>query len=273
MHDVRDILSRVFRSSLDDLREQYSYLEELDSFERDRVVAEANHALAAIQSAISHPDTLRAKDILVTYQYVTRFIYDVDPQSKRHFVESLNRLSRDDDADVSAWNWRSPSKAEFLARVARRILRADFYTQVNLLCDELFGLPIPSASDGSLRDWSARARLTEPDWSWRYENQIREEKARWFSSQKRLSAIESQWADHRAKAAQCMEELASDFPDLPIAKSRLQDLKGKQLWLSGRCTAINRAADALRQGVQLKHLLVEEARGMERIIKAASRGL
>ena len=273
MHDVGNILNNAFRGSLDDLRDQYLRLAELESQERDHVVAEANAAQAATQDAIAHPETLRAKDVLLAYQYATRFTYDVEHQSTRHFVELLSRLWRESETEIASWSWRSPSKSEFLRSVKCRLPSADFYTQVNLLCDELFGVPIPSASDDSLHTWSDRARLTEPGWSWRYDNQVKEEQARWFSSQKRIDAIESKRADHRAKAARCIDEIAPIFPELHPAKSRLQELKGQELWLSGHCLAINRAADALAQNVQLKHLLLEEAHEMSAVFKAATRGL
>lgn len=273
MHDVGKILSSAFRGSLDELREQYLHLSGLESQERDRVVAEANSALAATQSKISHSDTLRAKDVLLAYQYATRFVYDVESQSKRHFVEVLARLWRGNEADILSWSWQPPSKSEFFRSVQERLPSVDFYTQVNILCDELFGVPMPSASDSSLRDWSDRAKLTEPGWSWRYENQLKEEQARWFSSQKRIGVIEAQWGEHKAKAARCIDEIAPLFAELHPAKSRLQELKGEELWLSGHCFAINRAAEALGQGVQLKHLLLEEAHDMGNVFRAATRGL
>lgn len=273
MHDVGNILSGAFRSSLDELREQYLHLAGLESQERDRLVVEAYAALLATQEAIDHPETHRAKDVLLTYQYITRFIYDVEPQSTRHFVDVLTRLWRGNESDISHWRWQPPPRSEFLTSVHERLPNVDFYTQVGLLCDELFGVPMPSASDSSLQGWSGRARLAESGWSWRYENQVKEERSRWFFSKKRIRAIESQWANHRAKAARCIEEIAPIFPEMHLAKSRLQELKGKELWLSGHCLAIKRAAEALDQGVQLRHLLLEEAHDMGNVFKAATRGL
>lgn len=273
MHDVANILSSVFRSSIDDLRQHYSWLARLEPKEREIAVARAAEALASTREAIADPSTLLAKDVLLVYQYITRFIYDVETRSKEHFIGSLTRLGSSDDLDLAAWRWTVPSRAVFLSCVQSRLAGVDFYSQVNLLCDELFGVPVPSATDLSVHSWADRARLLEVHWAWSYENKIRDEKARWFSSQKSISAIQSQWAEHRSKAARCIEEISPIFHEIPSATSRLQDLKAKELQLSVQCSSMERAADALREGLALEHLVLKEAHEMRRVSRAVTKGL
>lgn len=273
MHDVGAILGSAFRGTLDELREQYQRLEALEPQARDRVIADANASLVAVKDAISAPETSKAKDVLLAYQFITRFGYDVDAKSQRHFVDALRRLWRGQKNEIAHWNWQAPSRDEFFSAVRSRLPSVDFYTQVNLLCDELFGISLPSSTENSLLDWSKRVGLSEAGWGWSYDNQIKEEQGRWFTSQKRIIAIEAKRTEHRAKSAQCTSEIAPIFSDLYPAKSRLEDLKQQELWLSGQCLAMNRAAEALLQGVQLKHLLLEEAHDLGKAFNAATRGL
>jgi hypothetical protein len=274
MQEPRTILSNAFRGSLDDLREQYERLAALEPEARAHLVTDTNAKVAVVQDAITHPDTQRAKDVLLSYQYTTRFVYDVDPKSKRHFVDVLSRsLWQGHESEIANWNWHSPNKEEFLCAVQTRLPSADFYTQVNLLCNELFGLSLPSAPETSFAEWSKMVSLNEAGWAWRYDNQVKEEKARWFSSQKRVNAIEAQRAEHRVKASRCVDQIRPIFSELNPAKSKLEDLKSKELWLSIHCTSLNKAFDAMQQGVQLKHLLLEEAHGLDKAFKAATRGL
>jgi hypothetical protein len=55
-----------------------------------------------------------------------------------------------------------------------------------------------------------------------------------------------------------VESLSPLFPGLGEAGAMLERLKSENLSLSVHCDALNRAYEALKQGVQLKHLLLEE---------------
>ena len=274
MQEPRMILSDALRGSLNDLREQYQCLVALDPAARASFVADANSQLVTVNSTISHPDTQRAKDVLLSYQYATRFIYDIDSKSKRHFVDILSQsLWRNHESDIANWIWHTPIEQDFHCAIKTRLPSVDFYTQVNLLCDEVFGISLPSTPETSLAEWSQSARLTEASWAWRYDNQVKEEQARWLSSQKRVNVIETQRAQHRVKASQCIDQISRIFSELNPAKSMLQDLKSKELWLSIRCSSLNQASNAIQRGLQLDHLLLEEANKLERTFKSATQGL
>ena len=130
---------------------------------------------------------------------------------------------------------------------------------MNFLCNELFGLPLPSTPETSLDDWAHKAQLVESRWAWQYDNEIAAEQASWFPSKKRLDALRVRRASHAAKAARCVDQIAPIFPELNPAKLRLEEIKSKELWVNIRCLSLNRAAEALHQGLQLKNLLLEEA--------------
>ena len=271
MHDPETILRSAFHGSLNDLREQYELLEQLEPSVRSRIVEDANSELFMIENSIADAETEKAKIVLLEYQYITRIEYDIE-KSKRHFIEKIGCLWKGNENDFSDWSWNLPPKQEFISTIASRLQNVDFYTQTNLLTDQIYGLSFPSV-DEDLLNWSKRVDLDESDWSWRYDNLIKEEQGRWFTSHKRIAEIEAERINHRKKSIQCINEISPIFASIYSAKTRLEELKGRELWLSVRCSAINRAAEALDQGVQLKHLLLEEAHGLDNVFKAVTRGM
>jgi len=73
-----------------------------------------------------------------------------------------------------------------------------------------------------------------------------------------MAKIQCMWESHRKDIIKCVESLSPLFPGLGEAGAILERLKSKSLSLSVRCDVLNRAYEVLNQGVQLKHLLLEE---------------
>lgn len=282
MHDELSLLTGTFRDSLYELRYHYEHLNGLSTTERNRIVSEANELLESTKAAILHEDTTSAKQSLLRFQYFTRLGFDLcgfdargnpEDRSRRYFVEQLSSLFTKQKPSIEAWRWRTPSLSEFSALVWPNLSGVDFYTQASLLCNQIYGLPIPSKNDITIASWAKRACLTEESWAWRYENQIKDERARWFPSKKRIRAIEHCRELHRAQTMGCLKELEPIFLALAPAMERIETLKSQELKLSVQCNSINRAANAIAQGIQLKHLLLEEGYEMDKIFRAVTRGL
>ena len=87
MQNPRAILSNAIRGSLDDLQANYQYLAAMDPADRDKVLVDVNVELESVRDAINHPETQKAKNVLLFYQYTTRFSYDVDVKSRSHFLD------------------------------------------------------------------------------------------------------------------------------------------------------------------------------------------
>lgn len=139
-----------------------------------------------------------------------------------------------------------------------RLAKNDFYTQVRFLCDQVYGVRLPSVSETSVESWAKNAGLSEDSWAWQYKSLLEKEHSRWFTSKKRMAKIQCMWESHRKDIIKCVESLSPLFPGLGEAGAILERLKSESLSLSVRCDVLNRAYEALNQGVQLKHLLLEE---------------
>lgn len=283
MHPT-SILNSIFRSSLTKLQDYYEQLSRLSVAERDRVVLEANASLASINAAILHDDTTKAKKVLLQFKYLTRLAFCLPDgfddwlipkyYSRTRFVEQLmsfrsapNPKHDWDKIDwkISGWSHgEAPSQSEFTDLIWPHFLNDKFSSQADLLCDELFGLPFPSQSE-SITEWMERAELVENAWAKCYAGWIIAEKARWFPSKKKLQAIELLREKHRAQIVACLKELEPIFPALWPSKERIETLKTQEpkIWL--HCNYINRVSAAIMQGVQLKHLLLEDAHNSAKI--------
>jgi hypothetical protein len=70
-----------------------------------------------------------------------------------------------------------------------------------------------------------------------------------------------------------LNEIEPIFLALFPSKEKIETLKIQELKLSVKCNSINRAAEAIVQGVQLKHFLLEEGYEMDRIFRTVTRGI
>lgn len=75
------------------------------------------------------------------------------------------------------------------------------------------------------------------------------------------------WESHRKDIIRCVESLSPLFPGLGEAGAMLERLKSESLSLSVYCDALNRVYEALKQGVQLKHLLLEEEHELGKVVR------
>lgn len=281
MHNLTSILNDACLDCLNDLKDYYEYLSSLSIAERDRVVHESNKSLESIWAAILHEDTTKAKKHLLHFQYITLLKYNPGGFSNnRHrddFIERLISICPDQQRLFKGWLWQAPSLSEFAELVYPNLLKVDFYKQAELLCGINYGggfnLPFPKKADETFNSWSKYSGLLEESWSWEYENQIKEEEAKWFPSKTKIRNIERAWVSHRDKAEACLKDLEPIFPGLFASKERVSTLRYQERKLSIQCSSMNQVLDAIKNGVQLKHLLLEERYAYEKLFRNFARGL
>lgn len=267
MDNTANLLHSVFSSSLEDLRQQYAILSAQSIEERERFVVCVNSKLAKVQQEIEGEQAASAKRLVLKFLFITRVqcksegLGDCGLPSERiyqYLVGQVVGLDRGEKHEVESWQCQRPTEAQFLDVISVRLAKNDFYTQVRFLCDQVYGVRLPSVSETSVESWAKSAGLSEEAWAWQYKSLLEKEHSRWFTSKKRIAEVEWMWQSHRKDIVKCMESLSPLFPGLGKAGAMLERLKLESLSLSVRCDALNRAYEALKQGVQLKHLLLEE---------------
>ena len=261
MHDVRQILGGAFRGMLEEQAVIYRALEPLNEGQRDQIVESLRAESQKIQRSICSSESWNARNTLLKFQYASRIIYDVD-QSKDHMLKRF-RWSMPVAATYTAhwsdgWSYASPTEEEFFQQLLEWLGTVDFYTQVKWLSDELYGLPIPHPEE-HFSTYLTRSKISEESWNWRYESQIEEENKRWFTSQRKIDEIRLRSADHLQKSKSCERYIQGFYRDISPALKHLDDLMHSELYVGPRLHAAERAYAALKDGVRLKHLLLEDS--------------
>lgn len=275
MDGTINLLRSVFSGSLEDLRQQYAILSAQSAEERERFVACANGHLAKVQQEIAGEQTDSAKRLALKFLFITRVqcksegLDDRGLPSERNYqylVEQVVGLDKGEKHEIESWQCQRPAEAQFIDTISTRLAKNDFYTQVRFLCDQVYGVRLPSVSETSVESWAKNAGLSEEAWAWQYKSLLEKEHSRWFSSRTRIAEIQCMWESHRKDIIKCLESLSPLCPGLGEAGAMLERLKSESLSLSVHCDALNRAYEALKQGVQLKHLLLEEEHELGKMV-------
>ena len=278
MHGLISILNDSYLDSLDDLKDYYEYLSNLSIAKRDRVIHESNKSLESIRAAILHEDTTKAKKHLLHFQYITLLEYNPGGHfniGRGYFIERLISICTEQKKLIDVWHWQTPSLSEFTKIVYPDLLKVDFCKQAVLLCGGSyggnFGLPFPKKADETFDSWLKYSGLIEESWSWEYKNRIKEENAKWFPSKTKIRSIELIWESHRNQAINCLKNLEPIFPALFESHERILTLRNQELKLSVQCNFMNRVSDAIKNGIQLKHLLLEDRYAYEKLFRNFAR--
>lgn len=271
MYSVSSILRSAFRDSLEELRDQYTMLSGQSPEERERFVASINDHLGKVRLEIASERTDSAKRLMLKFLFITRVLCKSEGVDHRGLPSEMNyhnlvaravRLSEDEKGEIESWRWWRPTETQFMDTLWAQLSKKEFDTQVRFLCDQVYGLRLPSGPETSINSWAKSVGLSEESWAWQYRTLLEKEHSRWFTSSTRIEEIQRLWESHRKDSLKCMESLSPLFPALGEARTRLERLRSEELSLSVRCNALNRAYEALKQGVQLKHLLLEEGHEM-----------
>ena len=275
MYDVREIVGGAFRGMLEEQAALYRALEPLTEEQRAQFVDSIRQESNEIQQSIRSGESLRAKTTLLKYQYASRVIYDVG-KSKDHMLDRF-KWSRPATETFNAhwsdqWSHSSPTEKSFFQHLLAWFDTIDFYTQVKWLSDALYGLPIPR-NDEPFRTYLTRSGISEESWKGQYERQIEQENNRWITSRKKIEEIKQSRTKHLEKSMNCENYLRGFYEDIAPAHDHLNNLKHAELHAIPRLDAAERAYHALKNGVQLKYLLLEESGSLGKAYKDITRGL
>jgi hypothetical protein len=270
MHDVESILKGAFTQGLADLQQTYWRLIRLDPGARTQIVTAANVALAEVQAIIALPETVQARNVLLQFQFLTRFSFGSGRE--REFVEPLGRCCPSKKYEILRWAQIRPTHSEFTSVALEYLACAGLWNQTQALCNEKHGVKFPLEGE-SFDSWVSRVGIvTQPGKSW-CDTAIARERQRWFTSTKRIAELEQQQLAQDSHEAAYAEQLRPLFPHLSASKLKLEALGVRESDLSIECETLNKVANAISQGVQLKHLLLEEAAELDQFYRAATRGL
>ncbi len=272
MHDFSAIVLGAFQSRLKDLADEYGEMQMLSHLERDAYVRALQVQADEIELQIEGAGVCNAKSVLLKFQFASRIIYKRQGTGKNHFFDEYKWERWDVTKQISSWRWTSPSEQEFARVMLSWCEQVDFYTQVDELCSETFGLPIPRESE-SFSEYLQRSCVAEASWEWRYDSAEREERGRWFPSRKKLADIEDQRILQRRNANRCEAFLATIFSRIQPASDTLRSVQRSELSITSRLSAALRVQKALAENVQLKHLLLEEGVTLAGSYEQVTRGL
>ena len=272
MHDVKAIVRGAFHGLLEGVAEQYRLLEPMTPADREAYVQDLRLREAELKSKTKSAETQDAIRILLRFQYASRIIYRDDDRWRSHYSDSYKWEKWEEGKEIASWHWSPPTEADFCRVMLSWSTKVDFYTLVNELCSEIFGLPIPGQSE-TFEEYLIRANIEEDSWRWRYDGELKKERGRWFTSNRKLAEIEAQRERHRARATQCSAFLGAFFLQIRPSSDLLQEIKRLELTSSSSLHAAERALGALRENVQLKHLLLEEGHQLSGTYSQITRGL
>ncbi len=284
MDSFEAITARSFVRSSFDLAEQYEFLESLNSSEMDELVKSENEKLRAIRNEINSDLVERSKLVMIIFHYITRFMYNIHFSYERYddgynarvgFINNFkgmcgDKLSSDLLYEFNHFAFNRPLYERFFFILKKGLNTQSFYTQVRFLCEYVGGIRVPKREDVKLEDWLLSERILESEWSWEYEKELKSEENMFFifRSQKKIEKIKDRWNSRRVAVQNFKEEIKEVFPYLCKSNRLLIELKNKELNLSVSNESLNRAYNAIKEGVKLKHLLLEDKEAYMIIAKA-----
>ena len=288
MYDTKAIIQSAFSSSLSDLSSQYEILASLNSEDRNNYVSVANEYSLETEKMVNSDETKKAIVTLLQFQFLSRFKRKIhgddnwrgaNGHSMSHMVDSFKHVCNMARTKEGVWEkfnnfvYKTPSLEEFLRISFLGMAGADFYTQVEFVSNDLYGISFPSSSSMQFKDWISSARLSDEQWDWEYRNKIEEWNKRWFKSKSSLIEINKEWSERKENIISFLEEVRPIFSELHDCNQRLNSLKTRQLQSSIGLEAVNKAYAAITEGVKLKHLLLEEGHELAKAWNKIGRGL
>ena len=288
MYDAKSIIQSAFSSSLSDLASQYEILASLKPEERANYVAVANEYAQETENLISSENTKRAIKLLIYFQFLSRFKYKIhggdtwrgaNGRAMRHMVDGFSHvcsMAKASDEILDAFKgfvYETPSFDKFLKISLDGLHGADFYTQVEFVTNELYGVNFPVNETQDIDGWVASTRLSEENWDWEYKNKIEEWNRRWFKSKSTLVEIKKEWEKRKENLLGYLEDVKPIFSSLHGSNKLLNSLKTRQLQSSIGLEAVNKSYAAIKDGVKLKHLLLEEGHELQKAWNEIGRGL
>jgi hypothetical protein len=196
-----------------------------------------------------------------------------------YLVESFSRLCRrtktlEETLHVfESFVYDTPAFPEFLDVLLRGLGGEDFYTNAKFVTDESYGVKLPASNIQDIDAWIISADLAEESWNWEYKNKIEECNRGWFRSKSRIIEINKQWESRKETISRYINEVRPIFPDLFPSKDLLISLKSRELQSCLGLGAAEKSYAAIKEGVKLKHLLLEEGLEQANLWNTVCKGL
>jgi hypothetical protein len=288
MFEARAIIKSAFSSSLGNLASQYEVLTAMTPASREEYYSYANEYFEETEKLINSDKTNSAITLLLQFQYLSRFKHKLlggdnwqgaNGRSMRHMVDCFSHVCIMAKAPAEVLEqfkkfvYETPSFDQFCKVSFQGLFNVDFYTRVEFVTNELYGIRFPFNEEQEIGGWVASAGLLEENWGWEYENKIDDWNRRWFKSKTSRREIEKE-REERRKEVSCFLITASSFYSILNSSNQwLRSLKSRELESSIRVRAINTAYKAIHEGVKLKHLLLEEGHELAKACGEITRGL
>ncbi len=284
-----NIVRSAFSGSLQDIASQYEILASMSQAKREKHVIEANKQHAEIEALINSDRTKQSIDVLLYFQYLARFKFKLRGGSSYYGGKNYHAMSHMIDNFVHVCNMAKVDD-EVLERFRSFInttppwnifyevsygglINCDFYTKVNFVSNTLYGVSLPNSKTQDISSWISSSGLSENAWDWEYKNEVEAWNKHWFKSKKTLRTIQNEWKERKTDITNFITEVSAVFPKLYDSNCYLDRLIEKQLQGNVDLVAMNKAYVALKEGVKLKHLLLEEGHELARAWNNMIRGL
>lgn len=288
MYDAKSIIQSAFSSSLSDLASQYEILASLKPEERANYVSVANEYSQETETLISSEKTKSAIKLLIYFQFLSRFKYKIhggdnwrgaNGRAMQHMVDGFSHvcsMAKASDEILNTFKgfaYETPNFEKFLEISLQGLHDAYFFTQVEFVTNELYGVKFPVNEAQDINGWVSSARLSEQNWDWEYKNRIAEWNRRWFKSKSTMIEIKKEWVDRKENLLLYLNEIEPIFSSLYVSNKLLKSLKIRQLQSSLGLEAVNKSYAAINDGVKLKHLLLEEGHELQKAWNEIGGGL
>ncbi len=270
MDDLKNILISSFSNSAEEMRMQYEYLQDKSQEERETIVNQANRELTSVKNDINSTKTKNNIRVLLKYQYETRFVlvkykYELAPnvfeedQSKRYFIEQiLNKPYYSSENPISSFFHEVPDEKTFIELIIQELKQKDFYSTINIVCNDLYGISFPSNRGLGFNNWLECSGLLEESWDWKYKECINKWSNSWFKPNNKIKKAKQLWSIQKERSEDCLQYIQSNFNEIADAEEWLSSLKKSEVRLNVSVSNINKVYSALNEGTKLKHLLLEE---------------
>lgn len=286
--EAKYIIKSAFSGSLDHLSEQYEILTSMSPDDRDLYVSNVNKSYDETEILIKSEKTKASLDLILKFQYLSRFKYKIhggddwygrNSKAKNYMVENFTHVCRmgnvnDDVLGIfKRFVYETPKLDYFMEVSYQGLNQVDFYTKVKFVLNDLYGISCPTSAKEDLSEWIKSENLAEEDWDWEYKNKVQEWNKRWFKSKSSLYEIQNEWNERKRNIVQYIQEVSSLYSHLYDSNEWLSSLMKRELLCDVDLHSINKAYGAIRDGVKLEHLLLEESHKLADAWGKVGRGL
>lgn len=274
MRDIRRIALKTAASAVLGLEGEYLYLKSLRAAERNAYRRRLRESHIQKESEFEGAKAANAKIALMNFAIAVSQsgifgnLSTIEVEKPFRYESSdFKRYIRDDDAlrQLSEFIYRDGSLGYCSKELFDRVCQLTVQEQVKLLCGWLTGREKLQRTDETVDGWLSRIGMGLNAWEGRWSQAKEVERAKWFPSKDRLLAIESERFSTSKSWHLFVSTLSALGIPLQDAYDLLRKIRDDIDWLAGKRYLVRRASRALKEGVPLNYLLLEEQVDQARI--------